>query len=246
MRVRALDLQALALDSGSRCCESLAKWSLHMSSPKTLRICAPEDWTSSSKGLPAWGMMSLGVCWALGTSVRRIDETECGSLLPTPTGAGNEHAPSMQKWPAHRALKAILPTPISSDWKGGNRLQAHNGPRLCSKLAAERGYLPTPLHSDADKGGRGDLLQAVRGNSNPHFKTRTDIRVGTGGVFIALREWMMGWPLGWSASEPLATDRFQQWLRSHGVPSRPSSTPRSCYDKSNRRFPWEDTGWSPD
>ncbi len=35
-------------------------------------------------------------------------------------------------------------------------------------------------------------------------------------------EWLMGWPIGWSASEPLATDRFQQWLRSHGVCSRPS------------------------
>lgn len=39
----------------------------------------------------------------------------------------------------------------------------------------------------------------------------------TGGVWLALREWMMGWPLGWSASEPLATDRFREWLNSHGV-----------------------------
>jgi DNA (cytosine-5)-methyltransferase 1 len=29
-------------------------------------------------------------------------------------------------------------------------------------------------------------------------------------------EWLMGWPLGWTALEPLAMDRFQQWLRLHG------------------------------
>jgi hypothetical protein len=30
-------------------------------------------------------------------------------------------------------------------------------------------------------------------------------------------EWLMGWPPGWTALEPLAMDRFQRWLRSHGA-----------------------------
>jgi len=29
-------------------------------------------------------------------------------------------------------------------------------------------------------------------------------------------EWFMGWPIGWTASEPLATDKFRQWLLGHG------------------------------
>jgi len=29
-------------------------------------------------------------------------------------------------------------------------------------------------------------------------------------------EWLMGWPIGFTDLEPLAMDRFQQWLRSHG------------------------------
>jgi len=29
-------------------------------------------------------------------------------------------------------------------------------------------------------------------------------------------EWFMGWPIGWTASEPLETDRFRQWLLGHG------------------------------
>lgn len=27
-------------------------------------------------------------------------------------------------------------------------------------------------------------------------------------------EWLMGWPIGWTALRPLATDRFRSWL--HG------------------------------
>jgi hypothetical protein len=30
-------------------------------------------------------------------------------------------------------------------------------------------------------------------------------------------EWLMGWPIGWTALEPLATDRFRRWLEQHGA-----------------------------
>lgn len=29
-------------------------------------------------------------------------------------------------------------------------------------------------------------------------------------------EWLMGWPIGWTDLNPLATDKFQAWLRLHG------------------------------
>ena len=29
-------------------------------------------------------------------------------------------------------------------------------------------------------------------------------------------EWLMGWPLGWTDLKPLETDKYQQWLHSHG------------------------------
>ncbi len=32
-------------------------------------------------------------------------------------------------------------------------------------------------------------------------------------------EWLMGWPLEWTASAPLGTAKFRRWLRSHGAPS---------------------------
>jgi hypothetical protein len=30
-------------------------------------------------------------------------------------------------------------------------------------------------------------------------------------------EWLMGWPIGWTDLQPLATDRFRQWRLSHGA-----------------------------
>src|SRR3990167_5231645 len=35
---------------------------------------------------------------------------------------------------------------------------------------SESGSLPTPRSTDGDRGGRGDLIQAVRGNPNSHYK----------------------------------------------------------------------------
>lgn len=32
-----------------------------------------------------------------------------------------------------------------------------------------------------------------------------------------IAEWLMGWPAGWTELAPLATDRFQSWLRQHGA-----------------------------
>ena len=30
-------------------------------------------------------------------------------------------------------------------------------------------------------------------------------------------EWLMAWPIGWTALKPLAMDKFRQWRRSHGI-----------------------------
>lgn len=42
-------------------------------------------------------------------------------------------------------------------------------------------------------------------------KKRYSVDYLSGGPWIALREWMMAWPIGWTALEPLAMDRYQQW-----------------------------------
>jgi hypothetical protein len=83
-------------------------------------------------------------------------------------------------------------------------------------------WFPTPKASDVDRGGRGDLLQVVRGNPSPsgHFRwptptasegtgpghatkggmnLRTAIQKATpGSLNPTWVEWLMNFPLGWT------------------------------------------------
>jgi hypothetical protein len=47
-------------------------------------------------------------------------------------------------------------------------------------------------------------------------------------------EWLMGWPLGWTASEPLGTGRFQKWLEQHGICSLNDSEPLDTTQRRGR------------
>lgn len=79
-----------------------------------------------------------------------------------------------------KAGGSVLPTPQASDGTGG-RIEAELGGTRPSgakrtvtlATAVAHGRVPTPRASDADRGGRGDLLQAVRGNESPsgHFRS---------------------------------------------------------------------------
>lgn len=70
-------------------------------------------------------------------------------------------------------------------------------------------FLPTPTASSygSNRGGaagrvgktRKSLSGVLGGPENPEW-----------------REWLMGWPIGWTDLKPLATDRFRSWLSSHG------------------------------
>jgi hypothetical protein len=102
---------------------------------------------------------------------------------------------------------SLLPTPIASDrngdrQRGAGSISRGGGRRLTLDM------LPTPTAwlCGSDQGGAAGRTGAKR----------LSLEGRTGGVFIALREWMMGWPIGWSGCAPLATDRFREWLQSHG------------------------------
>ena len=85
--------------------------------------------------------------------------------------------------------------------------------RIC---AAGFGFLPTPMKSVAGKSKK-TLAAVIRGK----FQMTLDRYLAINGYGIGLPnptwvEWLMGWPMGWSAMPPLETDRFREWLRWHG------------------------------
>lgn len=71
----------------------------------------------------------------------------------------------------------------------------------------ESGFWPTPTCQGLNGGSAHramldaeSLHAAMRGKTNPQFL-----------------EWLMGWPIDWTALQPLETDRFRQWCDSHGI-----------------------------
>jgi len=118
----------------------------------------------------------------------------------------------MWAWLAERGS---LPTPVAFDWKqtGSPSDFARRSPSLgalCSYVE-KHGSLPTPTARayGYNKGGAAGRV----GQERPSIET-----LARGLDVLTLREWMMGWPIGWTALEPLETGRFRSWLRLHGEP----------------------------
>lgn len=112
---------------------------------------------------------------------------------------------------------------------------AHTTPELPTSEKGS-GFWPTIRASDGERGGRGDLLQAVRGNANSHYRMwSTPVASDTGhrkkkyaqgGTALSMQaggplnpdwtEWLMGWPIKWTELAPSGTDKFLAWRLSHG------------------------------
>ncbi len=120
--------------------------------------------------------------------------------------------------PKLSAQVQLYPTPRAMDGEKGavsatetTRRRVAEGRANLPEMVQELERFPTPAARDWKSGkGRKDnghtpqLPERVGGQLNPDWT-----------------EWLMGWPIGWTALEPLATDRFQQWCNSHGVNWRP-------------------------
>ena len=112
----------------------------------------------------------------------------------------------------YESLATLPPWGIAAN---GELWELATPPRLTS--ATECGFLPTVQKSDSKGTGK---TRYVGSPQMRHGKAIEGLRMSlTDPQYIHpdFAEWMMGWPIGWSECLPLATDRFQQWLRSHGV-----------------------------
>jgi hypothetical protein len=100
------------------------------------------------------------------------------------------------------------------------------------------GSWPTPCAADAEKGGRGDLYARIHNVGRQRrvptpqandWKSGADYSDGRRGHSPQLRhlqpgqlnpdwiEWLMGWPIGWTASGQLETARCQLLPPKHGT-----------------------------
>jgi hypothetical protein len=79
------------------------------------------------------------------------------------------------------------------------------------------GYLPT-LNTKDSRGTSSNMeYHQRRVDRNMDFSSWVAVEFGTTGkIHPECSEIVMGWPKGQTALEPLAMDKFQQWLHSHG------------------------------
>jgi hypothetical protein len=79
---------------------------------------------------------------------------------------------------------------------------------------------PTPRGQDSyERSNWKTIVDANEGGKSQMTLTRKiKYRAGKGGGQLNPDwvEWLMGWPIGWTDLKPLETDKFQQWLKSHG------------------------------
>jgi hypothetical protein len=148
-------------------------------------------------------------------------------LLPTPTastGGPEPEGATGRKLVTVQNRHQLLPTPTTKDNMASPSMRKWAGHRMFAEVAS----LPTPKASDADRGGRGDLLTVLRGYETKHAgtlptPTARDWRSGkasdethaknarplnealsglasnqSGRVNPRFLEWMMNVPIGWT------------------------------------------------
>ena len=179
--------------------ELSVKFARNLSSWRTHQSLFPEDLPESLVILPKWGWMRDGELLEPTTSRPLTSATESG-FWPTVRAqkATSENEESWMK--RNRAGKVATPplglavkmwrSPTSRDWKNAR------SPKMCD---ANGGYRQTSL-SDQLCNKSGSTVAERNGQVTPEFC-----------------EWLMGFPVEWTESAPLATPKFQQWLLSHGV-----------------------------
>lgn len=110
------------------------------------------------------------------------------------------------------ASGSTLPTPTARDWKDTLGMIPS---RKDGKTRLDR--LPMLLFSVVRSAGMSTKTDwdntAAR---TVKLKDLVEITITGPDYCPELPEWAMAWPIGWTELKPLAMDRFQQWLLSHG------------------------------
>lgn len=209
-------------DSGRTWPAWFAKFDPNTSSWRTAQCSLLEDWTSFSGTWPRWGSMRSGACsqrlplvlftFASASGFSEWATPVTMDKLPpkSPTALAHEYTSARPGRTRPANLRDQVtnannwPTPQSRDWKGssGRSLKGLE----CDLPTAVRRFC-TPIANDAEKRGAAKVGAGL--------VAQVEQSCANGLLNPTWVEWLMGWPIGWTALEDLATDRFREWSSQH-------------------------------
>ena len=189
---------------------------------RTWQACLIEDWTRYSERWPRSGLMQNGTVYKLPTLARRISGTGCSFWrTPTPTEAGNkietlqtkDGAPAKLGERAYRVNEDgsktlqgqtlsqqvryrwwVTPTAVDGN-RGNKPARPHDTGVPLSQQVVMPERFPTPHGLSGSQGQGGDELDKAIRQTSPNGGQLNPTWV----------EWLMGFPLGWTACEESET-----------------------------------------
>ena len=180
------------LASGQRWRESLVRFDRDMSSWKTHLQLFAEDLPESSVILPRLGMIQDGVVYQPWSWEPRIEETDSGSWLPTPTATRYGTTNNGTRGDGTTFKTAGTPS-----------LHTMAAKNIWPTITVKGNYNKAELNKKAAD-GLATAVNKAEGESggplNPQWV-----------------EWLMGWPIGWTDLSVLETGKCQQWRHEHGL-----------------------------
>ena len=148
--------------------------------------------------VPGFGMKCLGL-------LARYDRDSCSWKTPRASLLGDSIEFS-ETWPAWGLMRGgeLLALQTPEGFTPGN---------VC-------GLWLTPTVEDFKRRGTAtawEEYKTTKRETCARLRNQVQPEHGEGYLTPEFAESLMWWPIGWSAAQPLATDRFQQWQRWHGV-----------------------------
>ncbi|CAJ3005189.1 Uncharacterised protein [Burkholderia pseudomallei] len=214
------DSMAIVADSGPKWLGSFARFSPSESKWKTAQCSLLGDSDEFSETWPRWGSMRNGECYLRPIQMPLIYGSESGSrvMWPTPTVHGNHNMPSASAssgWGLSSAAK-LWPTPTASLADKGGRITPRKGREGGTLIEAVSSRMwPTPCAS-ASKGSSPAALKRKSGKDRSNDRIDHAVMASDGGQLNPeWVEWLMGWPIGHTALEPLETAKYREWLQQH-------------------------------
>jgi len=138
-------------------------------------------------------------------------------------GCGAKLQGSLERLAPHMSCLKTLSTSVTADWTECSETLPSWGMMRNGVLYRRKPQVPP---TSARGCGSPHPTPTTRGNELSPSMSRwaahralAELARATGhsgGPWITWREWVMGWPIGWTAPEPLDRDRYHQWFDWHG------------------------------